>query len=298
MTGPAVWTPGALARSLGISPTTLRTWDRRYGLGPSARQDGRHRRYTDQDAARLRRMVELTAMGMAPASAAALALGQPPRDGDVGPAAVIGPHAAAVRGFARAATRLDEPLLRGLSQDLISEYGVVTAWEQVFMPALIQIGDRVADRSSGIEVEHIASATVGHALRQVPTPEHRGRLPVLLACAPEELHTLALDALGAALSERDCAHRALGARVPPRALLDAVGKLRPAVVVVWAHREDLARSVPLAALVAEPGVAVVVAGPGWSQVGTPQPVRAVRTLPGAVRTVLELIGRSWDRAHG
>ena len=57
-----------VARMLGISPTTLRTWDRRYGLGPSTRQEGKHRRYNDDDLARLKRMLELTGSGVSPTS--------------------------------------------------------------------------------------------------------------------------------------------------------------------------------------------------------------------------------------
>lgn len=33
-------TTGALARRLGVSPTTLRSWDRRYGIGPEVRGEG------------------------------------------------------------------------------------------------------------------------------------------------------------------------------------------------------------------------------------------------------------------
>lgn len=33
-------TTGAVARRLGVSPTTLRSWDRRYGLGPAVRAEG------------------------------------------------------------------------------------------------------------------------------------------------------------------------------------------------------------------------------------------------------------------
>ncbi|WP_239063591.1 MerR family DNA-binding transcriptional regulator, partial [Streptomyces sp. SID14436] len=29
-------TTGEVARRLGVAPTTVRTWDRRYGLGPDA----------------------------------------------------------------------------------------------------------------------------------------------------------------------------------------------------------------------------------------------------------------------
>lgn len=49
-------TTGSLARRLGVSPTTLRSWDRRYGVGPAVRSDGRHRRWTPQDVAMLEEM--------------------------------------------------------------------------------------------------------------------------------------------------------------------------------------------------------------------------------------------------
>ncbi|MGW4880723.1 MerR family transcriptional regulator, partial [Streptomyces sp. NPDC004262] len=63
-------TTGALARRLGVSPTTLRSWDRRYGIGPAVRADGRHRRWTPQDVAVLEEMCRLTTTGVPPAEAA------------------------------------------------------------------------------------------------------------------------------------------------------------------------------------------------------------------------------------
>ncbi|MFH8467951.1 MerR family transcriptional regulator [Streptomyces sp. NPDC017991] len=63
-------TTGGLARRLGVSPTTLRSWDRRYGVGPAVRADGRHRRWTSQDVAVLETMCRLTSAGVPPAEAA------------------------------------------------------------------------------------------------------------------------------------------------------------------------------------------------------------------------------------
>jgi len=68
---------GAVARLLGVAAPTLRTWDRRYGLAPSERSNGRHRRYTPVDVARLAHMRQLTLRGVAPAEAAAAALATP-----------------------------------------------------------------------------------------------------------------------------------------------------------------------------------------------------------------------------
>ncbi|WP_139123043.1 MerR family transcriptional regulator [Cellulosimicrobium cellulans] len=63
-----------VARRLGVAPATLRTWDRRYGLGPSEHRAGSHRRYTDDDVARLVIMRRLTLDGVAPSDAARAAL--------------------------------------------------------------------------------------------------------------------------------------------------------------------------------------------------------------------------------
>ena len=60
----------AVARRLGVAPATLRTWDRRYGLGPSGHAAGAHRRYSGTDLARLIVMRRLTIDGVAPVEAA------------------------------------------------------------------------------------------------------------------------------------------------------------------------------------------------------------------------------------
>ncbi|MGA8116713.1 MAG: MerR family transcriptional regulator, partial [Actinocatenispora sp.] len=65
--------PGDVARRLGVAVTTLRSWDRRYGLGPAGRTSGRHRRYTADDVARVELMHRLSADGVPPAEAARLA---------------------------------------------------------------------------------------------------------------------------------------------------------------------------------------------------------------------------------
>ncbi|MEO6821886.1 MAG: MerR family transcriptional regulator [Candidatus Nanopelagicales bacterium] len=64
----------AVARRLGVAPATLRTWDRRYGLGPSTRTTGSHRRYGVEDVARLDLMRRLVNSGVAPGDAARAAL--------------------------------------------------------------------------------------------------------------------------------------------------------------------------------------------------------------------------------
>jgi DNA-binding transcriptional MerR regulator len=71
----------ALARRLGVAPATLRTWDRRYGVGPSGHTTGRHRRYGAQDIARLELMQRALLRGASPAEAARYALQANPQPG-------------------------------------------------------------------------------------------------------------------------------------------------------------------------------------------------------------------------
>ncbi|MFI9812846.1 MerR family transcriptional regulator [Saccharothrix variisporea] len=313
-----LWSAGAVARMLGVSPTTLRTWDRRYGLGPSRREEGRHRRYSEEDVARLRRMLALTGRGVVPAAAAAIALGRtlevepdlpppreqevpadsPPRevpadsrppevpgDAAVGLDGVAGrPWSPETRGFARAAFRLDLPLMIDLAGGLVARHGVVRAWERVLVPFLVALGEKVAARGSGVEVEHLATTAILEAVRGGVLPVS-GRLPALLACAPDEQHSLPLNVLGAALAEKGCPTRHLGARVPAAALLDAVKLLEPRVVVLWAHAPGYAALAPVTDLL-ERGSDVLLGGAGWTVV--PPGARWVGSLGEAVDAVLEL----------
>ncbi|GGW41149.1 transcriptional regulator [Streptomyces lucensis JCM 4490] len=281
-------TTGALARRLGVSPTTLRSWDRRYGIGPAARTDGRHRRWTADDVAMLETMCRLTASGVPPAEAARAAKERPyletrrPADAP-GPEAGPPPSGDARqegRGLARAAVRLDAGAVGERLDAAVTSYGVVAAWQEVMVPTLHAVGRRWA--SSGdryVEVEHLLSWQVSTTLRRhtrqrpaAPPAAPEGAGPVVLACVPGEQHTLPLEALNAALSHLGVPTRMFGAAVPAEALVAAVRRLGPAAVVLWAQARSTA-SRPLAEYVAamEWGVTgarrhplTMLGGPGWS----------------------------------
>lgn len=98
-----------------------------------------------------------------------------------------------------------------------------------------------------VEVEHLLSWHVSTALRRVavgPAPA-RGTAVSLLACAPEENHTLPLEALTAGLVQRGLPVRMFGAALPVEALEEAARRTGPAGIVLWSQGRSTA-SRPLA----------------------------------------------------
>ena len=292
------FTTGEVARRLGVAPTTIRSWDRRYGVGPSLRTDGKHRRWTAADIALLERMCALTTTGMPPAEAARLAREGLPPDVASGPRGArpaaarsrartglqLGAVRQECRGLARAALRLDAVALDELLTAVVADYGLVAAWNEVIMPTLQAVGRKW--ESSGekyVEVEHFLSWHITGVLRRCAPPAAAGRsgATTVLACVPGENHSLPLDVLAAALAERGLPVTMFGAALPAEALVEAVRRTGPAAVCLWAQSRTTA-SRPLAQHVAamEWGVrgarrapVVLTLGPGW----------AGRALPGLLR---------------
>ncbi|MFF8562025.1 MerR family transcriptional regulator [Streptomyces albidoflavus] len=303
-------TTGTVARRLGVSPTTLRSWDRRYGLGPAAREDGRHRRWTPRDVALLEEMCRLTGTGVPPgeaARAAQHAFGHPaqaaprfpvpaqaPRPGAAGSGLPLGTVRQECRGLARAAVRLDAPAVEARLALVVERLGTAAAWEEVMAPALRAVGRKWETAGERyVEVEHLLSWHVSSALRRVPPAPATTGPPVLLACVPEEQHTLPVEALAAGLGERGVPLRMFGGAVPAGALDDAVRRTGPAAVVLWSQSRDtadrrLARAVAGRAWGvkgARGGASLLLAGPGWAG---PTPGGVLR--PRSLREALRLLG--------
>ncbi|MFB6822176.1 MerR family transcriptional regulator [Streptomyces virginiae] len=303
-------TTGAVARRLGVAPTTLRSWDRRYGIGPAAREDGRHRRWTPGDIAVLQEMCRLTASGVPPAEAARAARAgsvaaapvavspAPGRQPGSGNGLPLGDVRQECRGLGRAAVRLDSPTMDEMLGSLIGEYGLVTTWEEVMVPTLHAVGRKW--ETSGdqyVEVEHLLSWHVSTALRRVSIGALSGPRasapPILLACVPGEQHTLPLEALAAGLAELGLPARMFGAAVPPEALVQAVRRTGPGAVVLWAQARSTAHHA-LARHVADTAwgvkgararTTVLLAGPGWAG---PAPAPGM-LRPGGLREALGLL---------
>ncbi len=261
-------TVAAVARRIGVAPATLRTWDRRYGLGPSSHEAGEHRRYCPNDLAQLTLMRRLIISGVAPADAAVRAKAH---SGSVSVENVIQDFEVredVVDSLHRAAKSLDKNFVETLLRKDISENGVIASWTEVIVPLLFLVGDEWAATGAGIEVEHMLSEIIKRLLREgvAEIKEPVNTQPVLLASVGEELHCLALHALAAALAEKGIETFFLGARTPLEAISGMVKRAAPPAVFLWAQLEQNSDPKFFNELpVVRPAPRVIVGGPGWNR---------------------------------
>lgn len=293
---------GAVARRLGVPAPTLRTWNLRYGIGPSQRSPGGHRRYGTADLRRLEEMNRLIKAGLPPAEAAQAALSGPgaetavqepgtsgtetvPEPGRPVPRA--GPSAVTI--LTRAALNLDAVTVSRTLEAALTTHGVSWTWDHLIRPTFAVILRRQQSTGADIDIEHLFSERLLAALTPLTgrpaTPAHPR--VILLTCADEEQHTLPVYALAATLTT---AHhletRLLGPRTPYPSLAAAIRRLAPAAVFIWSEREATGDPAPLANLpVLRPPTRVVTGGRGWPVADLPSGVIHADSLTDAVTKI-------------
>jgi DNA-binding transcriptional MerR regulator len=285
-------TVAAVARRIGVAPATLRTWDRRYGLGPSTHQSGEHRRYCPQDLAILTTMRKLITAGVAPADAAKQA------KNFQGPAAVsqvieqYEVREELVHALHNAARSLDKKFIEVALRNDIGLHGVVASWSEVIVPLLVLIGEEWEKTQTGIEVEHLLTEILKSILREKSAEvyEPLNPRPVLLASVGEETHSLALHALASALAEKNISTYFLGARTPLEALSGVITRSAPPAIFLWAqlsHNGDARFYTDIPSI--RPAPRVIIGGPGWT-VNSDCPVAHVSDLSQACAEIERAVG--------
>ena len=285
-------TVAAVARRIGVAPATLRTWDRRYGLGPSAHESGEHRRYCPADLARLTLMRRLITSGVSPCDAAAQARSH---KGTINLETIVTDYVVReelVTALHKAAKGLDKKFIEAALRKDLAQYGVEQSWSEVIVPLLLIVGNEWEASGDGIEVEHLLTEVLKGILREhvedirKPVNAH----PVLLASVGEELHSLALHALAAALAERKIETYFLGARTPLEALSAMITRSAPPAVFLWAQLSKNAdpkffNDIPAI----RPMPRMVLGGPGWSHVDC-KDVSVVHDISDAVAEIERAVG--------
>lgn len=269
-TDAAGYTVRAVADRLGIPTATLRSWNRRYEIGPTGHRPGTHRLYTEADITQLNRMLELIRGGATPAGAAAAVRSPAAAPGDLS-------------SLLTAAFALDYRSVTAQLTANLRANGVVDTWERLCRPAFADIVARQLGGEGCIDVEHLLSWCITSALHRDNPPGQLRSRPIVLACTGGETHALPLEVLRAALAEQQIGAQMLGADVPTAALTDTLARLdRPADLVLWSQHESTALTSSVRAGTGA-GARVFVGGPGWDAVILPAAVERLTSLPEAVR---------------
>lgn len=260
----------AAARLLGLAPSTLRTWDRRYGLGASGHEAGSHRRYSPTDMARLMTMRRLIATGVAPNEAAEIAISH---KGLLKIEKINYEHESRdelVKALYKATCNFDKAFIESELYKDLAQYGVDSTWSQVMSPLLILVGKHWEETGKGIDVEHLLTEVLIRILRDCvkEVKQPLNSRPVLLAAVGAELHSLALHALAAALAERRIETHFLGSRTPLEAISAIMKRSAPPAVFLWAQLQENAlpeyfQELPMM----RPAPRIVLGGPGWDRKG-------------------------------
>ena len=261
-------TVAAVARRLGVAPATLRTWARRYGIGPTDHESGSHRRYCPEDLAKLTTMRRLIIAGMSPAEAAEKALST---KSAIKMEKIVGGFSDrpdVIDALHSAANALDKNFIESTLRNDIEKHGVIRSWQEVIVPVLVMLGKSWEETGEGIEIEHFFSETLKRVLRERSSKIHKpiNPRPVLVASVGEEMHSLAIHALTAALAERNIECHFLGARTPFAALEAMVEKFAPPAIFLWAQLvenadPDFFRNLPAV----RPAPRILLGGPGWRE---------------------------------
>lgn len=228
---PPLWPIAAVARRTGIGPHTLRAWERRFGFPRPVRLPSGHRRFTEEQVARLRLIAQAIGLGHRAGDVVPLAnerlrelLGASLHESESAAA-----WAAAILDKAREFDR--EAIACALARASAS-MGVRAFLRERVLPLTAEVGGAWAAGGLDIRHEHFVSEIVEDTLRTLRAPlEHdaQGR-PVLLATLPGERHTIGLQAAALVTALAGRRVRILGAQTPVGEIAGAATSLDPLAV--------------------------------------------------------------------
>lgn len=276
---------GALSRATGIPGTTLRTWERRYGVPRAERLPSGHRRYPVSAVEELVQVRELLGRGhrasdVLPASPderdALMALAERRVVSSQGSATgdVSSLEAWLDAVYAADAGALERLLRAGWDRD-----GCVRFLDEQLSPFLVEVGHRWARGALDIGAEHFCSQVVAHFLssRWRAARPRAGAPVAVCAGLSSERHALGLHMSAAVLALESFDVRFLGPDTPVSAIATAAGAQGAGVVCIGSSPgfDTSALAAGLVELRARIGPSVCL----WMG-GAPLPPRAVGAAVG------------------
>jgi MerR family transcriptional regulator, light-induced transcriptional regulator len=292
----------AVARILGLLPVTLRAWERRYGLPAPSRGEQGYRLYSDYDLRILRWLKAQVESGMNIGRAVEYLnelriSGRDPAE-EASQVRAVGEEVASIdallQQFVSALTRFDETSAGEVLRRAFALYSIDHVLVKIIQPTLIEMGEAWHRGELPVAVEHFATQfCLQHLMSllgaSVP-PYHKGT--IVAACAPGELHQTGILMLVVMLRWRGWDVKYLGPDLKLDRLEEALGKLRPRMLLFTATLPEAVRELyrlpETLSRFPEPQPLIVLGGQAFSSLRLPDTFPVVYLQSPLLETVQEI----------
>ena len=292
------------ARLCGVSPSTLRAWERRYGVVEPIRTEGGYRVYDDAALRRLTRMSSLIASGWSPRHAAAYVMNENGEGESLPTGAAVEEarpdpvpptpeeEAEHIEVILQAAEALDAPRVSDELDFVFSIHAFDDLVDNWLGPVLTATGQAWQSGRLSVAGEHFLTAGIERRLSHYfeEAGQSRGTGPRVVVGLPRGArHAIGSFAFATSLRRNGCQVTYLGADVPTDAWLHAVESTHADAVCLSVPTADdaLAASETVAAItLRRPAVAVYVGGSGSHAVTASGATRLEGSVSAAAQRIL------------
>ena len=254
---------------VGVSVSTLRAWERRYGIAAPRRTDSGYRLYDDEAVRTLSLMHSLVQEGWSARQAAEEAGRRTSANAFAHP---VGDSTAAGAALVHAAASLDVVGLTRLLDRWFSTASFETVVDATLLPSLAELGRAWESGRVTVAGEHLVAHAVGRRLAAAyegSGDQHRGPR-VLAGLPPGSRHELGLLSFAAAARRTGLAVSYLGADVPVVDWVAAAEQGAACLVMATSMPADAAAVAQVVAALDEAGNGLLVAVGGAEQDAVPE----------------------------
>lgn len=229
----------AISELTGVPTTTLRAWERRYGLLKPDRTAKGHRLYSGEDIDLVKEIVKLLKSNHTISEATRIV--RNPELKTISSAEVEGHWAVYQRRMLKSIENFNEQNLDTTYNEALSIYPVDMVTQEVILPVLSTLGERWQDREAGIAEEHFFSAFLRNKLgARLHHESHRSRgSKILVSCLPGEFHELGILLFCIAAIGHGYQILYLGNNMPPLQLLKVVERTDVSAILLSGTRADI-----------------------------------------------------------
>lgn len=243
----AIYNTKAVTAQTGLTPVTLRAWERRYGVPSPDRTSGGHRLYSERDIASLKWLKQQLEQGLTIGRASEI-LKDLLSTGAASISTSATPASSATRSVTEIVAELHQALIdydEAQAESILSEayslYPIETVCINMILPVFQQLGLDWETGRIQVATEHFATNYLRRklvALVDIGKTTRSGT--IVTGCAPDDLHEGGVLMLSIFLRRRGWRVVYLGQSVPLYDLPFSLAFLRPDVVVFSATTIDSA----------------------------------------------------------